>query len=148
MVRTYSFDRKFRLLVMDAVERVEVSVRTQWAYRIAHCHGSHGYTNAGVFRDGAKHRECLNSLKTELGRSHETFVRHYKGTYSTPKLPPVWVICEVLSFSALSNWYANLKDGEDRKAIASPHAIDEQVLESVMHHHVYLRNLCAHHSRL
>ena len=148
VVDTYSFDRKLRLLVMDAIERVEVSVRTQWAHRIAHRHGPHGYTSAGVFRDGDKHRDCLNGLKSELGRSHETFVRHYRETYTSPKLPPVWVVCEVISFSALSNWYANLKDGEDRKAIAAPYGIDEQVLESVIHHLVYLRNLCAHHSRL
>ncbi len=148
IVDIYGFDRKLRLMVMDAIERVEVSIRTAWAYQIAHRYGPHGYTDSAAFRDGGKHKDCLNALKAELGRSHETFVRHYRDTYTTPKLPPVWVVCEVVSFSALSGWYANLRDGEDRKAIAEPYGIDEQVLESVIHHLVYLRNLCAHHSRL
>ena len=41
-------------------------------------------------------------------------------------------------------------DGAAKMAKASdePYGIDEQVLESVIHHLVYLRNLCAHHSRL
>src|SRR5207237_4434280 len=35
----YVFDRQLRLLVMDAIERIEIAARTQLAYRIAHHHG-------------------------------------------------------------------------------------------------------------
>lgn len=31
-VDLYIFDREFRLLLLDAIERVEVAVRTQYAY--------------------------------------------------------------------------------------------------------------------
>lgn len=32
-------------------ERIEVSVRTQWAYQLAHCHGSHAHLdNCIAFR--------------------------------------------------------------------------------------------------
>src|SRR4051812_9935307 len=31
VLNLYFFDREFRLLVLDAIERIEVSVRTQWA---------------------------------------------------------------------------------------------------------------------
>jgi len=32
VLKLYIFDRELRLLVMDALERIEVSVRTQWAF--------------------------------------------------------------------------------------------------------------------
>jgi abortive infection bacteriophage resistance protein len=38
--------------------------------------------------------------------------------------------------------------GEDRKAIAHNFSIDESVLKSWLHCLTYVRNICAHHSRL
>lgn len=37
--RRYTFDRHLRLLVMDALERIEITLRTQFAYHHAHSHG-------------------------------------------------------------------------------------------------------------
>lgn len=39
----YIFDRELRLLVMDAIERIEVSLRTQWAYYLSHTYGPHAH---------------------------------------------------------------------------------------------------------
>lgn len=39
----YIFDRKLRLLVMEAIERVEVAVRTSWAHAMSMRHGSHAH---------------------------------------------------------------------------------------------------------
>jgi abortive infection bacteriophage resistance protein len=43
--RRYVFDRRLRLLVMDAVERLEVAVRSQLAYHHAHQHGPFAYAS-------------------------------------------------------------------------------------------------------
>ena len=40
----YTFDRQLRLIVMDAIERVEVAVRTQLVYHFVHQFGPFGYT--------------------------------------------------------------------------------------------------------
>ncbi|MFO7606289.1 MAG: Abi family protein [Desulfurivibrionaceae bacterium] len=39
----YIFDRELRLLVMDAIERLEVSLRTRWAYCLSHTYGPHAH---------------------------------------------------------------------------------------------------------
>ena len=36
VLNLYVFDRELRLLVMDAIERIEVSIRTGWAYYLSH----------------------------------------------------------------------------------------------------------------
>lgn len=144
----YLFDRKLRLLVMDAVERVEVAVRTRWAHVMALRYGPHAYLREDIFLEALKYGRCLEGLTDEIGRSHETFIEHYRKTYSEPSLPPIWAACEVMSFGQLSKWLENLKYRSDQKEIATPYGLDPQVLVSFLHHLTHVRNLCAHHSRL
>ncbi|WP_428421912.1 Abi family protein, partial [Paraeggerthella hominis] len=40
---TYVFDRQFRLVVLDAVERIEIYMRTQLAYILAELTGPFGF---------------------------------------------------------------------------------------------------------
>ncbi len=144
----YSFDRKLRLLVMDAIERVEVSLRTRWAHVLSLRYGPHGHLNPKLFRMKAEYDKCLAKLREEFQRSHETFARHYRDTYTDPDLPPLWGVSELLTFGQLSLWYQNLASGADRAEIARPYGVDEQILKSFAHHLTYVRNVCAHHSRL
>jgi len=46
----YVFDRKLRLLVMEALERVEVAVRTRWAHALAMRYGAHAYLDSVLSR--------------------------------------------------------------------------------------------------
>lgn len=144
----YSFDRKLRLLTMDAIERVEVSLRTRWAHVLSMRYGSHGYLDHKLFRKRTEYDKCLQRLREEVARSHETFVRLYRSTYTEPDLPPLWGISELLTFGQLSLWYQNLASGADRAEIAKPYGLDEQIIKSFAHHLTYVRNVCAHHSRL
>jgi abortive infection bacteriophage resistance protein len=43
LLELYVFDRKLRLLVMEAIERIEVAARTRWASAMALRHGSHAH---------------------------------------------------------------------------------------------------------
>ncbi len=46
----YVFDRKLRLLVFDAIERVEVAIRTQIVYQLSHKYGSHWQDCKEIFK--------------------------------------------------------------------------------------------------
>jgi abortive infection bacteriophage resistance protein len=144
----YVFDRKLRMLVLEAIERVEVSFRTRFAYILGNKYGSHAYLEKNLFRSEGTHSQCLSSLREEFSRSRETFIEHYKSKYHEPDLPPIWAACEIMSFGQLSQWFHNLKQHSDRKAIAAIFGIDELVLSSFMHHLTHIRNLVAHHGRL
>lgn len=92
--------------------------------------------------------KCLQSLQDEVTRSHETFIKHYHDTYTSPALPPIWAVCEVLTLGQLSQWLDNLKRRSDRQAIAQALGFDEVVICAFAHHLATVRNLCAHHSRV
>lgn len=143
----YIFDRELRLLVLDAIERIEVSVRTQWAYHLAHHHGPHAHLDLALAYRQDLWRKNLDKLDDEVRRSDEVFIRHLLDTYSEAS-PPVWAVCEVMSMGLLSRWYNNLGPMPTRRAIAGSYGLDERTLESWLRHLSLVRNTCAHHSRL
>lgn len=147
VLRLYNFDRLLRLTVLDAIERVEVSVRAQWAHKLGHLHGSHAHLDASISKNTRLWNQNKAALKKEVDRSDEVFIKHLKRTYNE-ELPPTWAACEVMSLGLLSKWYSNLKPPHTRRLIANVYALDESALESWLHHLTVLRNNSAHHSRL
>lgn len=55
---------------------------------------------------------------------------------------------EIVSFGTLSRFFSCLKAGKEKRAIANHFGLAESVFENWLHCMVYLRNVCAHHSRL
>lgn len=55
---------------------------------------------------------------------------------------------EITSFGTLSILYKNLKPGREKRVIANYFGLADSVFETWLHSIVYLRNICAHHSRL
>ncbi|MCA7084664.1 Abi family protein [Cupriavidus sp. DB3] len=147
VMNLYAFDRALRLHVLDAIERLEVSMRSQWAYQLAHRYGPHAHLDVALAFKPHLWRLNLDKLAEEVGRSDEMFIKHLKATYAEP-LPPVWAVCEVMTLGLLSRWYNNLKPMPARRAIAMEYGVDEKVWESWLRHLSLVRNTCAHHCRL
>jgi len=145
----YLFDRELRLHVLDAIERIEVSLRSQWAYHLSLNYGSHAHTinSKGMRKNERWSRVNLADLKSHVDRSDDQFIKHFSEDYCD-EFPPVWVSCEVMSLGLLSRFYSNLKASKVRQAMAATYQLDEQFLEGFMEHLSYVRNVCAHHSRL
>ncbi|MBP0016901.1 MAG: Abi family protein [Cyanobacteria bacterium SBLK] len=148
VLNLYNFDRKLRLQVLKAVEYIEGSLRRQWAYFMADHHGSHSYLNEYLAKNLEHFKENLDRLKQETKRSKEIFIKHYRDKYSSPELPPIWSVCEVMSLGLLSRWFRNLKNNKTRKAIAKIYRLNHKFLENFIYHLTIVRNICAHHGRL
>ena len=158
----YVFDRKLRLLVFDAIERLEVAIRTQIIYQLSHKYGSHWQDNAHIFmpsrevtlRDGRKitidvYREIQSHIKEQLHSNRaEVFIQHYHNKYDTPENPPSWMSVEIMYFNHLSKICTGLKNRADIVGIASYFALPPKTFCSWLHTMNYVRNICAHHSRL
>jgi abortive infection bacteriophage resistance protein len=146
VLRIYEFDRRLRLIILDAIERIEVSVRAQWSYHIGHIYGAHGYLNDKIFNPNNYQRN-MESLTKEIDRADEIFIQHFKEKYSD-RYPPIWAVCEIMSLGLLSRWYKSLQPKKIRQSIADIYQIDDTVLQSWLRHLLVIRNICAHHSRL
>lgn len=80
-------------------------------------------------------------------KSDEKYIKHFSNKYSEI-LPPLWAVCEIMSFGKISKWIKNLKDPSDRNMISRKYELDEVVFCSFLHALNILRNRCAHHCRV
>lgn len=143
----YIFDRKLRLLALDAVERIEIAIRTSITYEIAHAYGPFGHVRSANFTPHFDHARFMAELVTEEDRARETFATHFRRKYTSEAHLPVWMATELLSFGTMSRLYKALAP-ELKQRISARYAVDEQFLASWLHALTYLRNVCAHHKRL
>lgn len=148
VLNLYIFDRELRLLILDAIERIEVSIRSKLAYHLAEVFGSHVHLKKNVFYSEYKYNKTLDKLKAEIDRNkNEIFIKHHLNKYEE-ELPPIWVSVEVMTMGQISNWYSNIKDRKHKQSIAKYYGLDEKILSSFLHHLTIVRNTSAHHSRV
>lgn len=158
----YKFDRKFRLLLFDAIERIEVAIRTQIVTQLSLKYGSHWQDNRSIFREPRQCRRRNGTTFTDdvfsdiqehiqdrlRNDRSETFIQHYRETYSEPANPPSWMSVEIMYFNQLSRICDGLKQRADIVGIAKYFSLPPKEFQSWLHALNFIRNLCAHHARL
>jgi abortive infection bacteriophage resistance protein len=153
----YVFDKRLRLLFMDAIERVEVALRVDialligardpWAHRDpTQLHGNftkkvnplHGQTD---------YARWLERLDQTFDRSKDEFVKHFKRKYAGEK-PPIWIAIELWDFGMLSVFLGGMTVA-DQQQLAVRYGLPRSALLTSWSRNINnVRNMCAHHSRL
>lgn len=148
----YVFDRRLRLLLMDAIERIEVDARSRLTYFHAERHGPFGYADESSTLPSLSTEDrdrLLEGLRKQAESSKkEIFVAHFRDKYGSehPDLP-IWVACELMTFGHLFTFYRGCAP-EVQKELASQYNIQDAVCLSWLKTLNTIRNICAHHSRL
>jgi len=160
VVRLYVFDKKLRLLALDALEHIEMAVRVDVAHLLgqrdpcAHenpdcLHGD--FTKKIIRKDAGQgqtaHALWLAKYQGLLHRARrEPFVVHHQRTYGG-KLP-IWVAIEIWDFGLLSKLFSGLKFADKNSIAAKYGAKDGKAFAQWLRSLNFIRNVCAHHSRL
>jgi abortive infection bacteriophage resistance protein len=155
----YQFDARLRLLAMQAIDMIEVSVRAALTYRLGHNLGPFGYTNPASFSafvpskgpgmpaEGFDHKDFMAKLGREISQSKEEFVAHYQRKYTSEPHLPIWMATELLTFGTISKIAAEVPKST-RKQLARAYQISQSQFVSWLRCLAYVRNVCAHHGRL
>ena len=144
----YTFDRRLRLLVMDAIERIEVAcLRTRMVEYFTLHHGPFGYKKTTNFDPEFDHGRLIYEINNNVDRSKEEFVLRYRRKYKEEEHLPLWMVAEVMTFGQLFTFYRFLHR-EEKKKLAREFVIFPPVFESWLHTLLFTRNTCAHHARL
>lgn len=158
----YSFDRQLRLLVLDALEHIEVRLRAAVTDEMSLKHqDAFWYTEPSYFRDLARHSEFLDQVSERSRRqlegrpenpgdvhNYRSALEHYLVTYGEPEFPPSWIMMEGLTFGQVKSLYDNLQQREDSNRIARQLGVPGPVLTSWLRTFLRFRNIGAHHGRL
>lgn len=155
------FDHDLRVVVLDAMEAVEVALRTRLVLEMSLAHGGWWYENAALFSKPhlllgdpirPNKKGDLARLDEEWSRSHDDFVKHYRQKYDPTVRPPAWMMFETTSFGQVSKFLENLNTSlTARKNIAQYFGFSSSasaLLCNWVHHLNVTRNHCAHHARL
>lgn len=151
VVALYNFDRELRVLLFDVIEKIEISLRTKLIYHLSHEFDPWWFQNTTIFQDSGALIETLASIKEEVDRSKDTFIKEHKKIYKDDlRFPPAWKTLELTSFGSLSKLYGNLKNTIKSKDNIAQElgAVNHTYLPSWLQSIAQIRNYCAHHSRL
>ncbi|MBE5451271.1 Abi family protein [Mycobacteroides abscessus] len=148
----YDADEELRLALIPRLARAEVLLRTHTAYVIANDHGPRGkYLEEDFYTDIGDAEPTVESCLRDIERSKERHILRYKSTdtggMNFAELP-VWSAVEAWSFGTLSKCIERGARGDLADAVATSIGVAKGGFAYRVKALVYLRNRCAHHSRL
>lgn len=143
----YGFDRRLRELIFHEMEKIEICVRTRFGYFTAKSENGYWFTNPEHFRNPHQHDRLLRIILNEINRSDNDGILRFREKY-TNEFPPCWLTMEATSMGTLSTIYRDMMPGEDKNSLAEYFGLSTGDFSSWLRHLVYVRNYCAHHSRL
>jgi abortive infection bacteriophage resistance protein len=156
IIDLYVFDKKLRMIMLDAIERIEVGLRVAMATVLGardplgymsptQLHGN--FAKKHNWRGRSDHSEWLDRFNECVKRSNAEFIDHFHTKYAGSHLP-IWIAIEVWDFGLMSRFLAGMTYA-DQRALALKFGIPRpELLVSWVRAINSVRNACAHHSRL
>lgn len=152
----YAFDKRLRLILLDAIERVEVALRVDialllgakspWAHRDPNnLHGKFA-KRIDLQTGKPRHSKWLERIDEGFAKSKEEFVKHFKAKYQGD--PPIWIAIELWDFGTLSVIIEGLQKADQDQLSAKYGLPRSELLATLTRNINNIRNICAHHSRL
>lgn len=153
----YLFDKKLRQLMLDAIERIEVHVRSVIAHEVGY-HDPMAYQDARFInpsqtktfntRQGRPRNiwtEWLKRQNEQIERTREDSIEWHR---QHRKAMPFWVVIEAWDFGTASKYFEILKDTHRNRISRRLGLTNPKILKEWLQEINTLRNRCAHHSRI
>lgn len=150
----YRFDRNLRFLMMDAIERIEVALRSRIAYYHTENQSPFAYASPTYFPSWKGYIQGLERVRKQKNKQGHVVptgkdsVDHFFNTYGDKHdYLPLWMAVGEMEFGTIVHFYSHSDKGI-RKAIAREWVIDTSSLFTWLTSLRVLRNDCAHHARI
>jgi abortive infection bacteriophage resistance protein len=147
-VDLYRFDKKFKLVLLDAIERVEIAARVEVAMVLGR-RDPFAYLDSRRFRPEFRgHQKWLEKFQDKQRGSTDEFVFHYQRQYGIASPMPIWIAIELWDFGMLSHAFTGMQELDQTQVAARFSVPDWRILASWLWTLNYIRNVIAHHGRL
>lgn len=165
IIDLYYFDAELRSICLEAIEKIEIAHRAAITNVMCTKFDSHWFYNDTAFKENLVTQEkiidykqiCLDLIRKEIQKNDkeyaETFIAKYYEKYSTPDLPPFWMVVETFTIGSLNRLFTSLKR-HYKKEITINIGFKREQDKTFITDAGWLfplcvtRNICAHHSRL
>jgi abortive infection bacteriophage resistance protein len=154
------FDRRLRMLILDGIERLEVSLRMQIGYTLG-SRSAFAHLEPATFvtsftappvdeftgQIGAsKHALWIARMRDRQNASDEAFVVHFRDNYDGRM--PIWAVTEIMEMGHLSRLYGGLVSSIATEIALAYGAPSKRIMSSWIASLNYVRNVAAHHARI
>lgn len=152
----YHFDCELKKLIFSYLQQLELTLRAQISHIHSQKYDPFGYIqNPNSLKRELRNKniflfyEFITKTQKEKQRASEDFIKHIKDKYGIDDLP-LWALVEILSFGLISKFFKLMQLDEQLKLLEffKMQKIKVGVFENWLETLAYIRNICAHHSRL
>lgn len=159
ILSAYIFDRKLRMLFLEASERIELCLKTllsdimsvktkssNWYLdaRFFNTKTDHYYKNGEKQKEVVNHGTFMNDIDEELKRNKikESNLKSFKSIYNTPIHS--WDLFQNITFGKFSRFVELIK-GDEAKDFYNLFSLPKAVFDNWVECIVTVRNICAHY---
>ena len=151
IIDIYEFDHEMRHILLNYINKIEVTVKSIYSYEFTKIHGPIGYRTSAHFSNLKEYSRIINKAEEQKERRHphEAFLKHFIDDLNQEV--PLWAYIELLTISDISCLYA-ISEPNIKTSVANAMGLTlkngPELLGKFMHSMTIIRNLCAHGSRL
>ena len=145
-------DRNLRLYFMRIIEKIEISLKTNFSRILGREFQELGYLDFKKWTDSNeyckhfikyKEKEFLKRRNINISQSRNKLIKEYNDVNKIP----IWLIVDILTFGEILDLYKLMKK-EYQKEIADNHNITVSIFISWLENINLIRNLSAHNSNV
>lgn len=151
LIQYYNFDRELKMLIFDAIERIEIGFRTKLIYYLSHEISPWWFEDFTIFKNKNEYLRTLKAIDNELIKTKESYITEYLNKYKDiGNRPPAWKTIEIASLGNISKLYGNLLPTIKSKDIIAAEfgTVNHTYFPSWIQSITQIRNVCAHHGLL
>lgn len=152
-LKPFERDEKLRNIILAGTSRIELTLRSRFAYLLARDGYAYSYTSPDSYITAKDNKgrlirqSVLSNIDKWVRMSNEVCIRHYR---AQKKAIPIWAAVEAMPFDTVSRMMSvHIDTGALRELYRSMGIrTDLRTASEIVHGMVYLRNVCSHHGRL
>lgn len=157
IIELYLFDKKLRQLMLDAIERIEIHIRSVIAHEMGYfdplAYQEASFIHPKVIADSTNKKGVAINHWGEWLKKQEDLIRRTKDDCiiwhkKNNKSIPFWVAVETWDFGVMSKYFANLKGKYQEIICERLNISNKKILAGWLDTLNLLRNRCAHHARI
>lgn len=144
-VALYYLDVDLRNILVKAINRIEIHIRTQIVYYVSNEYSTNSTWFASKKIMQPNFVDSLPKYYDERFKIKNVPIKNHHKKYENDIYAPAWKTLEFLSFGTVFNIYQNIKDDEVKNKIANIYNIKKiRVFENFIKTIIFIRNICAH----
>ena len=164
VIKNFYQDKNIRIYFLEVIEKIELSVKTKFAYLMGKKYNAFGYLNfnnwcdRNISRQEILRRETkfsnkvkseISNIKTSINadRYDNPILKKYFSDYPNEDKLPIWMLTEILTFGEIVYLYETMSL-KNRKAIAHSYNLTLDEFTSWIKNLKLVRNLCAHNTHI